>query len=476
MNQSLTAYPEYKSAGLPWLAEVPAHWEIKRNKYLFNERDSRSQTGAEELLTVSQYTGITKRADRRKHENELLTNAASLVGYKLVEQYDLVINIMLAWNGSLGISDFNGIVSPAYCVYQPTSTDDPRYFHYLFRSPLYKGMYKAVSTGVVDSRLRLYSDKFFALPALLPPLPEQQRIVAFLDGKTRQIARLLRNKRQLIKLLTEQKQALIHRAVTQGLDPDAPRKDSGVAWLGEVPAHWEVKRLRKVATLNPSKQESISKSELEKRVVFLPMENVSTEGEIDCSQQLPIDQVRNGFTYFRRNDVIVAKITPCFENGKGACVDELTSEFGFGSTEFIVLRAGHELLPSYLYLITASPMFRIMGADNMTGAAGQQRVSTDFIRDFQIGVPTTDEQQAILAFVFSEKKLINQTIARAQREIELIQEYRTRLIADVVTGRVDVRYLADAASGLEVPAEVELDLEDEESEEELLIETEDGRE
>ncbi|RZJ93132.1 MAG: restriction endonuclease subunit S, partial [Hymenobacter sp.] len=242
------------------------------------------------------------------------------------------------------------------------------------------------------------------------------------------------------------------------------------AWLGEGPAHWEVKRLKNVFTLNPSKQESLVTADNSDKVVFLPMENVSTDGHIECSQRLPIGSVRNGFTYFKRGDVLVAKITPCFENGKGACVDNLDTDFGFGSTEFIVLRANSQVLPNYLYLLTAAPMFRIIGADNMSGAAGQQRITTDFVRNFEVGIPPITEQQQILDYLAAETRLLDETTSRAQREIELIQEYRTRLVADVVTGRVDVRGLTIAAGGADDSA-LGLPDEEEAAEEELLEET-----
>ena len=470
MNQPLPSYPDYKPAGLPWLAQVPAHWEVKRNKYLFRERDARSQTGAEELLTVSQYTGITKRADRRKHTEELLTTAASLVGYKLVDRHDLVINIMLAWNGSLGISDFNGIVSPAYCVYKPTSTDDPRYFHYLFRTPLYKAMYKAVSTGVVDSRLRLYSDKFFALPALLPPLPEQQRIVAFLDGKTRQIARLLRNKRQLIKLLTEQKQALIHRAVTQGLDADAPRKDSGVAWLGEVPAHWEVKRFRTLITnieqgwspqceSQPAQegQWGVLKVGCVNNSVFTISENKALPAEL-----IPIPEYE-----VQPGDLLMSRANTRELVGSAALVRNTQSKLLL-CDKLYRIKLKDSILPEYaeLFLNTKTTRWQI---ESVTSGASSsmQNISQGVVRDLIVFLPPQKEQQDIINYVQNDTDLIDQTITRAQREIELIQEYRTRLIADVVTGRVDVRQLADLTCGEDEPADTGMELEDEETEEKL---------
>ena len=209
-------YTAYRESGLDWLGPVPEHWEVRRVKFLLRERHARSASGREQLLRVSQYTGITKR--RRKH-----TRAESLIGYRRVAQSDLVVNIMLAWNGSLGVSPFSGIVSPAYCVYRFRASIDPHYAHYLLRSPLYRTRIKTVSTGVVESRLRLYTDDLYRLEALLPPLPEQRAIARFLDHADRRIQRYIRATETLIQLLDEQKQAIIHRAVTgQNRCPNRP--------------------------------------------------------------------------------------------------------------------------------------------------------------------------------------------------------------------------------------------------------------
>ncbi|HVS15970.1 MAG TPA: restriction endonuclease subunit S [Thermoanaerobaculia bacterium] len=243
MIAGLRPYPEMRDSGVGWLGEVPHHWEVRRIKYLLRERNIRSTHGTEQLLRVSQFTGVTERK-REDSANEPDTRAESLVGYKLVEPNDLVVNIMLAWNGSLGVSDFSGIASPAYCVYRLGPSVQPSHLHYLLRSPTYKARIKAVSTGVVESRLRLYTDEFYRLEALLPPLPEQAAMVRFLDHADRRIRRYIRAKQKLSELLEEQKQAIIHRAVTRGLDPNVRLKPSGVEWLGDVPEHWEIRRLK----------------------------------------------------------------------------------------------------------------------------------------------------------------------------------------------------------------------------------------
>ena len=165
-----------------WLGEFPAHWEVLRIKNLFQEMGSRSETGSEELLSVSHYTGVTLKRESFENEDDHISNAESLVGYKLVEKGDLVINIMLAWNGRLGISPYNGITSPAYCVYRIKGNNNSEYFGYLFSTAIFKSEFRRNSTGIIDSRLRLYSDKFFSIYSVVPPKVEQDQIVQYIKA------------------------------------------------------------------------------------------------------------------------------------------------------------------------------------------------------------------------------------------------------------------------------------------------------
>ena len=188
-------YSKYKIAEVEWMGNVPEHWDVRRLKYLLKERDTRSVDGCGHLLSVSQYTGVTQRKPMGDGD-DTDTRAVSLIGYKRVEPNDLVVNIMLAWNGSMGVSQFPGIASPAYCVYHFRENAHPWYFHYLLRSPIYKGRIKAVSTGVVESRLRLYTDDLYSLEGLLPPVPDQSAIVRFLEYIDRHIQRYIHAKQK----------------------------------------------------------------------------------------------------------------------------------------------------------------------------------------------------------------------------------------------------------------------------------------
>ena len=188
-------------------------------------------------------------------------------------------------------------------------------------------------------------------------------------------------------------------------------KDSGVEWLGEVPAHWKVKRLRFVALLNPSKAE-IADLDRDTEVSFLPMDAVGDDGSIDIDRIRPIREIETGYTYFRDGDVTVAKITPCFENGKGAVMRGLHGGIGFGTTELIVARPiATEATSDYLSWLFRSTQFRKRGEASMYGAGGQKRVPDDFVRDFAIAFPNPDEQTTIATFLDHETAKIDALMA-----------------------------------------------------------------
>jgi len=438
----LAPYPEYKDAVVSWVGSIPAHWPEKRAKYYFKEIDDRSLTGDEEMLSVSHITGVTPRSQK----NVTMFKAESNVGQKRCQPGDLIINTMWAWMSALGVSNHAGIVSPAYGVYRPRSNQDYDYYYLdsLLRIEGYRSEYICRSTGIRSSRLRLYPDKFLSMPVVCPPQEEQQAIARFLKAQDRLFRKFIRNKRRFIELLKEQKQNVINQAVTRGLDPKVKFKPSGVEWIGDIPEHWDATKLKRVVSFNPSKSETRANPADEEKVVFLPMENISVNGDIDCSEKRPLSEVWNGFTYFRRGDVVVAKITPCFENGKGAYLKGLESDFGFGTTELIVLRPSKAIDGAFLRFLTSTKQFLLLGEQYMTGAAGQQRIPSDFVKNYPIGLPPIKEQREILEHIQEKSAEIDQAITRAQREIELMREYRTRLISDVVTGQVDVR-------GIEVP-------------------------
>lgn len=441
MIADLKPYPEYKDSGLPWLGSVPKHWNVRRIKLLLREIDSRSTTGKEQLLRVSQYTGVTQRKSIGDSDSPD-TRASSLVGYKRVAVNDLVINIMLAWNGSMGVSRYDGIASPAYCVYRFKDGANPWYYHALLRLPICKGRIKAASTGVVESRLRLYSDDLGCIEAIEPPPSEQEAIVRFLDHANAKIDRYVRAKKKLIKLLNEQKQAIIHRAVTRGLNPDVPLKDSGIDWLGEIPEHWEVRRIKqlcsKIVDCKNRTPDQIDDGEY----IVVRTTNIRN-GKFNAEGSYQTDK-RNYAIWTERGapeigDVFFTREAPVGE----ACLVPAVKNLCMGQRMMYFRPILSKLNSNYLLFSIYGPVVRTYIDHAVNGS------TVGHLRLGQVGaIPflwcPLEEQKMIVQHINMKSAPLNAAITRAEREIDLLNEYRTKLTADVVTGKLDVRDLPAA--------------------------------
>jgi type I restriction enzyme S subunit len=213
-------------------------------------------------------------------------------------------------------------------------------------------------------------------------------------------------------------------------------RNSGVELLGDVPSHWSSSRVRFAVRLNPSKSE-IAHRDRDEDVSFVPMDAVGEGGSLRLDQMRPIGEVETGYTYFRDGDVVVAKITPCFENGKGAIMRGLIGGVGFGTTELIVARPTGQTSAAYIYWLFNSASFRKLGEGSMYGAGGQKRVPDDFVRDFPVALPPPAEQAAISAFLDRETGKIDALVEEQRRLIELLKEKRQAVISHAVTKGLD---------------------------------------
>ncbi|HYV92756.1 MAG TPA: restriction endonuclease subunit S [Chitinophagales bacterium] len=407
-----------------WLGDFPSHWQVKRIKNIFNELDSRSETGNEELLSVSQYTGITPTRESLENEADHITSAASLKGYKKVSQNDLVINIMLAWNGSLGISPVDGIVSPAYCVYRCKPENNPHYFGYLFSTNLFKAEFRRNSTGIIDSRLRLYTDKFFSIFSIVPPREEQDEIVELIRERAKKINRFIKLKQRFIDLLKEQRQSIITNAITKGIDKNADLDESGIDWLGQKPHHWKLRRLKYAVTLNKTE---INLEEQSENLFRIALENI--DGWTGKFIETGNPEFNGKGNHFKVGDVLFNKLRPYLAKAfvadrEGLCVGEL-----------LVLTPIQAILRAeFLFHRLMSKDF-IEVINSSTYGAKMPRAHWAFIGNLKLGLPSLDEQDRIINYIHDETKTVDIAISKAQREIELMQEYKEAMIAETVTGR-----------------------------------------
>lgn len=430
-------YPAYKDSGVDWLGEIPEHWELRRFKYLFKEINERSTDGSGELLSVSQYTGVTKKSDKVE-EGDLLTTASTLEGYKKVYQNDLVSNIMLAWNGSLGFSPFDGITSPAYSIYRLNKGNSERFFHYLVRSQIYKSEFKRNSSGVIESRLRLYTDDFFAIWSILPPPSEQTAIANFLDEKTNKIDLAIAQKERMIELLKERKQIIIQKAVTKGLDPNVKLKDSGVEWIGEIPEHWEVKPLRFIG----STQNGISAG----AKYFGEGFPFVSYGDVYKNIELPenvnglaksSDDDRDNYSV-REGDVLFTRTSETIEEigFSSACLKTIENATFAGF--LIRFRPSSKVLePTFSKYYFSSKLHRAFFVKEMNLVI-RASLSQELLKKLPVLLPPMAEQKLIAKSIEIQSAKINQAISLQQTQIEKLKEYKANLIDSAVTGKIMV--------------------------------------
>jgi Restriction endonuclease S subunits len=427
------AYPSYRQPKMRWLPAVPEHWNEQRAKTFFREVDERSKTGQEELLSVSHLTGVTPRSQK----NVTMFKAASYVGHKLCRPGDIVVNTLWAWMAALGASRHTGLVSPAYGIYRPRNADsfNPAYLDYLLRTRAYVAEYIGRSTGIRASRLRLYPNQFLDIPLLQPPRPEQDQIVAYLRAQDAHIARYILAKRELIKLLTEQKLTIIDHAVTRGLDPNVRLKPSGIEWLGEVPEHWEVKPLKRWVRINARTLSEKTDPDFEFR--YVDIGSVKTGRLVKELEHIRFEAAPSrARRVLRRGDTIISTVRTYLR--AIWYVDEDADDL-IASTGFAVLTPGKGVEPEYLGYVIQSSSFVNRVTANSIGIA-YPAIAETVLGRFLVALPSTvDEQQSIVAHIKSESTPLDDAITRAEEEIKLIREYRDRLIADVVTGQIDVR-------------------------------------
>ncbi|PLY13890.1 MAG: restriction endonuclease subunit S [Sedimenticola sp.] len=440
----LRPFPNYRQTELNWLKRLPDSWGILRTKQVFRLRIQKAPKNNQmELLSIYTHIGVKPRKELEQRGNK----ASTTDGYWIVKKGDIISNKLLAWMGAVGVSHYVGVTSPAYDILRPIQRCNTDYYHYLFRTPTYLQQFKIRSRGIMDMRLRLYFDQLGQIPVPVPPHGEQDAIVLFLNWKTAQINKFIRNKRRFIELLKEQKQNVINQAVTRGLDPNVKLKPSGVEWIGDIPEHWEVAPLKHLASINARVlPESTDQNYTFK---YFDISSVGTgclSGEPETLRfgQAPSRARR----ILKRGDTILSTVRT-YLKAVYYVSDEV--EDWIASTGFAALTPKKAIHPPFLGLVIQSDNFINRVIRESIGVAYPAIAETK-LGTLHLAYPESiEEQQAILEHIADSSKAIDQAIIRAQREIELMREYRTRLISDVVTGQVDVR-------GVEVPEVAEEEL------------------
>lgn len=427
------AYPAYKDSGVEWVGAIPKTWKVLPLFSLASTDVVKNEDGAESNVLSLSYGRIVP----RDVEDNFGLLPESFNTYQLVEDGDVILRLTDLQNDKrslrVGLATDKGIITSAYLKLTAKKQFHSRYLYRLLHSYDTTKVFYGMGGGLRQS---MKFEEMRRLQMLCPSISEQEKIAAFLDHETAKIDALIEKQQRLIELLKEKRQAVISHAVTKGLNPNAPMKESGVEWLGEVPAHWRITQIKYVAELNPRKALIELKPSLECN--FVPMEKLKTESLL-LDEIRTVEEVISGYTCFCDEDILMAKVTPCFENRNIAIARGLKNSVGFGSTEIYVLRTVKHIFNSFLLYRLQENEFMRMATGAMTGAGGLKRVPTDFVNNFKFAIPPIPEQLEICSFIEKQKKRYDSLESLARSQVELLQERRTALISAAVSGKIDVR-------------------------------------
>lgn len=424
-------YDAYKDIEFAAIPSIPTHWDVKKFRHIarFTQRKNRDAVDRP-MLSLSAYRGV-----EIKHyddENMARTKEESFE-YCIVKPNQLVINPMWVIYGAIGVSKYHGIVSPAYRVYSLSNDIVPLYCDYLLKSHFYIKDYNRYIRGLTTYDRSVRKEDFHEILVLLPPRAEQNAIVALLDHKLAEIDRFIANKKRLIELLKEQKAALINRAVTRGIEPDVLMKPSGIEWLGEIPAHWEVRKIKHLAKM----QRGIfsHRPRNDPRMYDGPYPFIQT-GDVRSANKY----IKSYQQTLNEAGLAVSKNVP-----KGTLVMTIAAnvadvgilDFDACIPDSLVGFIPHKMiLIDYLFYLLMSMREELLKTAPINT---QLNLNVERIGALWTIVPPFYEQSQIITYIERETTRIDVAITTIEREIELIKEYRTTLISEAVTGKIDVR-------------------------------------
>ena len=403
---------EMVNSEIDWLGDMPSHWKVHRNKALFKNVSIKNH-GDATVLSLYRELGVIPKDSRDDNHNVTSLDTDS---YKYVEQGDLVINKMKAWSGSLGVSDYEGIVSPAYYVCKVDySKVTPRFIHHYMRNLGIVEAYEMYSAGMRIGQWDLSIDDFMGIKVALPPYQEQDRIAERIDKDTAKVDALIANQQAQIEKLKQYKQSLITEVVTKGLDPNASMKDSGVEWIGMMPEHWQLIRFRFIADITTGNSDT---------------QDANPDGAYPFYVRSPIVERSNDYTFegpgiLMAGDGAGAGRVFHLVDGKYAVHQRVYRFYNFRYVD-------KELLKYYLENLFSTLM------DYGSAKTTVPSVRLPMIQNFQVCVPPLAEQEKMVEIIRKHASSIDKLIDIKEKKIEKLTDYKKSLIYEYVTGKKEV--------------------------------------
>lgn len=414
----------FKPSGVPWLGDVPTHWDVKPLWSMYRPKKVTGHPN-ETLLSVYRDYGVIEKSSRDDNRNR---ESEDLSGYQLVVNGDLVTNKMKTWQGSIAVSNIQGIVSPAYYVYQKLHSGNNGYFHHLFRSLPYITGYNSISKGIRVGQWDLEADKFRLFPVLIPPRQEQDAIVAHLERATTRVDALVAKKARFIELLREKRQAMVTHAVTKGLDAGVPMKVSSSASSVPVPEHWSVANFWIIATpisITGVPHEPLMSVYLDRGVIPY------TEG--GGLVHKPSESLE-GYQLVEPGNFVLNN-QQAWRGSVG-----VSSYRGIVSPAYLIFSLSDSIDPSFAnYQFRERRFVDEMMLSSQGVGDIQRQLKWPLLREAKVFLPPLEEQRRIVTYLDRATARIDTLIAKTERSIELLREHRTALVTAAVTGKIDLR-------------------------------------
>lgn len=415
-------YDAMRDSGIVWIGEIPSHWRFLRMKNIFRNVSEKNHPDAEVLSLYREY-GVLPKNSRDDNHNVTSEDTGS---YKFVRVSDLVINKMKAWQGSLAISGYEGIISPAYYVCHFITDDvSKRYYHYLLRSKNYAQEFERLSTGMRVGQWDLGIDDFMSIPALVPPLSEQESIARYLDEQLSYIDSAVEEARNSIEDYKKWKFSMIYEAVTKGLDSGNEMRSSGIRWIGELPSSWAIRALFQLVTQVKNKNVDLS----EKNLLSLSYGKIKRKS-IDTTDGL-LPASFDGYNIIEANDIVL-RLTDLQNDHTSLRVGRAT-ERGIITSAYVTIRPMEGVNSEYLYYVLHA--FDLKKGLYGMGSGVRQGLNYDEVKMIKIPYAPEHIQSQIVAYLDEQCKTIESIIEEKQALISDLEFYKRSLIYEVVTGK-----------------------------------------
>ena len=467
MNNELRPYELRPVTDIPWIESIPAHWDVQRGKAVYKKLNRPTRSN-DEVVTCFRDGVVTLRKNRRTTG---FTESIKEIGYQGIRKGDLVIHVMDAFAGAIGVSDSDGKGTPVYSVCESKVDLNNYYYAYVIREMAKTGFIQSLYRGIrersSDFRFEVFANQY--LP--IPPLSEQDQIVKYLDHQLAKINKFIKTKKKLIAVLKEQKQAIINEVVTKGIDPNVKMRPSGIEWLGDVPEHWKIIKLKYLTKESFQYGANESGYQYQDNAYrYIRITDISQNGDLKTEGALFLPEAIGANYRLRDGDILFAR--------SGATVGKsflFKDEYGPSSYAGYLIKFAPDrskVLPECVYFYTMSSAYSLW-LNQVFIQSTIQNVSAEKYKNLVIPLPSLDEQAKLLIYIKEKAEVFDKSIVRILSEIELIQEYKNSLISDVVTGKVDVRNIVIEKLEDEIIEDRELD---EDSIDEDVLEAEDGDE